>query len=392
MTPERTPEKDKDSPPSGRENGTAAEGTKRDKKEKANTHPNPFMPNYGMKQDEARVIHVPREPGIKDLLKPIASRAMNGERHVLVIVPPVGGMGTTHFIEKEVIPALEELGCVPVRADASMNEEDCVNVNVPRSECTPELLWKIAMGNNTPNSLPEHARKWLPRDMKDAHRMRAWRDECKIGELALPPYQPKIYAHSLERKPESEEQENEDDGHWHHRLRRERRPGNAFLQPFAKLASMNRKALAVVADMSTCGIMGGKRGEEAGAMIGHRFFFWGERFRATLLVLCLDGPSPDFVRGARKYGATIAKLSRPKPGFVRDVLAAHQKASGRTWFTEEALDIIAEKYRNQVGKAMVACYEIAMECGGKGPIGAETARTMMKRCWHEGKNVGIRFG
>ena len=361
--------------------------------------PNPFFSEYERKPAWLqKKLHVPSNSGWEEI-DSFITRVRNGRSTALFIAPYARGSGTTHFIHKELKPALEASGCVCAVARRQVRP---LNNALRRVIDLPQVVTELAAPNERLTASEENM-EWLPETVAATRKRSVWRKKCGIGCEAREPYAPKVFSHSIGKRMDGQEpvdDEDELDPFAYDRYMRRRRDEGNFtsITALGELASQNNRVLCVIARLENNALIGSNSKSDAkfaADMVMRQIDPYLE-VKNVLVIVVMCKPAPMLMRRLKDKGFPVARFSKRSHDWVKGVLKAHQEESGFEWFTDDALELIAKRVNGRIAHAMGWCGAMVDEAsakGGKFPLDAAHVKKNMGAGIYEGnyETVGFRF-
>ena len=357
---------------------------------------NPFFPVYAGKPKWMRKkVHVPRANGLDKKVDGFLSIARNGG-FAMAVLAAKEGRGVSHFVENELIPALESGGdvvCAKMKQAARPSDANLSHLLDLRG-----VVARLASVRKAPK-LPEKSWKWLSDNERQFFEWQQFRQESKVETLPVPPYQPRISANMPEEKAGVYLDDDDDHSHYspfsHERDSAKEKKDYRNYFSLCALARANGKVLCIIApDRWTIPIAAENNRKDQSYVASVLSELRG-RYHAEgvlLIVIARTGRTDNMGRAADITGVKLLTLAPAKADWIYRVLQAHQNEAGVQFFTDDALRQIAKGCTGWPGRALDMCRTMARNTDSL-PIGIETVeKTIKKGRWdYDNKDFRMEF-
>ena len=324
----------------------------------------PFYPGFEMKPKWlSKEAHVPRCKNLQKQAKELVESAKSGAYRALVIASGTGGRGMTHFLQMELIPALESEGSVCMETSAfSYPTNPQLREHGNLQEITSKLATPADAGLLDAESL-----RWVSEGEQKAQKWMEYRKREKIPVEPRSPYLPKILSQSIDseekRKYGGFEEDEYEGGPGlpnYQRLRDNRRKELGNFHSLCSLAMYNGKALCAYSEISIY-LNNSKR--ENG-----RLYYDVKRMvdpyaePCVIRLICIQGVSGEKLEKeceTAPSSVVSAALEPAGKAWTTQMIMAHQKASKKEWLARASVEKIAEKFAGRPQSALWFCRVLA---------------------------------
>jgi len=340
---------------------------------------NPFFGDFYEKPEWlAKKVHIKREGGFGEHVAELARRARNGEFVAIALLPERRGVGMTHFIIRDLKSELEKNGVESFWIDRLASPFDA---NLPKMLDLPDAVARISKSFNEKTNVDE---KWLPPARQAAVAEKKRREGTGISSLSLPQYPAKIFAHSVERAPGRPSYE-EAEENWHPFSQRRRNSDEKYtlLEALGSVASRSGKALCMIGVSSSYFSKGlSKRRAEADASYVRRECDMFRNAKNLILISIVDSHNPFLPAQLANCGVTPIIVRAQNMEWTEKVIHAHQNEAKDKLLSDEAVRVIARKYKGQPATALLICKLMVEKAIGRKmafPITGRQASSMMNK-------------
>ncbi len=323
----------------------------------------PFYPNFDGKPDWLiKAAHVPRSKNLQKQVKELVESAKSGNYRFLAITSGKSGRGMTHFLNMELMPALEAEGAVCMLTGAHSFPTN----SQMRNNCSiQKITEKLATPIET-NLLDAESQKWLSEGEKKVQKWLEYREKEKIPVEPKPPYLPKILSQSIDQEEQRGhviEFDEYSETPWEaiHRKRKEDwRNELSTFHSLSKLAQYNGKALCAISESSLY-LTDNKRDDQK---IYYEIKRMGDPYiePGVIRLVCLHGVGKERLERAceQASGSVISAALEPAgKAWTEKIILAHQTASGKEWFTINSIKNISLKFAGKPQSALYFCRLLA---------------------------------
>jgi len=352
----------------------------------------PFYPSFESKPGWlSKEAHVPRCKNLQKQVKELTESARSGAYRALVIASGTIGRGMTHFMQMELIPALEAESAVCMQTSAYSYP---TNPHLREHGKLQEITSKLAMPTDT-GLLDAESLKWVSEGEQKVQKWMEYRKREKIPAEPRPPYLPKILSQSIDSEERQRyayfEEEEQEQPPWAAHMRHgreERRKEMGNFRALCSLAKYNGKALCTYSEISY--YLSSSRREHGRLFYDIRRMVDPYAEPCVIRLVCLQGISEERLQKECEHapsGIITAALEPAGRAWLEKVIMAHQSASGKEWFGKGAVAKIAEKFAGRPQTALSFCRALARKAEALPISESEVEKELANKRWENDRKA-----
>jgi len=352
----------------------------------------PFYPSFESKPGWlSKEAHVPRCKNLQKQVKELTESARSGAYRALVIASGTSGRGMTHFMQMELIPALEAEGSVCMETSAFSYP---TNPQLREHGNLQEITSKLATPTDT-GLLDAESLRWVSEGEQKAQKWLDYRKRENIPAEPRPPYLPKILSQSIdseERQKYVYFEDNEQEEHpWESHYRRaqdDRRKELGNFRSLCNLAKYNGKVLCAYSEISI--YLNNSKRE------GGRLLFEVRRMTdpyaepCVIRLICIQGVSGERLQRECEFapGSIVTAALEPAgKAWTERMISAHQKASGKEWLSKASVEKIAEKFIGRPQSALCFCRVLARKAESLPISESDVDKELVNKRWENDRKA-----